>query len=112
MQLVCQREIVLPRFHRGSVISLADGGFFFFFNEECNYLNRSAKDTLLLLLLLLLPPACCFSAHLRGSSWRKKKSEHCLQLLLPSSVSSPSPGLSHSHSLTDAAWMTYFFLIK
>lgn len=55
MQLVRLREIMLPRYHWGSVISLADGVFFF--NEECNYLNRSAKDTLLLLLLLLLHAA-------------------------------------------------------
>lgn len=51
MQLVRRREIMLPRYHWGSIISLTDG-VFFFFNEECNYLNRSAKDTLLLLLLL------------------------------------------------------------
>lgn len=47
MQLVRRREIMLPRYQWGSVISLTDGVFF---NEECNYLNRSAKDTLLLLL--------------------------------------------------------------
>lgn len=97
-QLVCQREIMLPRFHWGSVISLADGVFF---NEECNYLNRSAKDMLLLpplrlLLLLLLLPASRFPTHLRGSSCKKKEKEKkrqkiltlcCLQLFLPPSVS-------------------------
>lgn len=66
---------MLPRFHWGSVISLADGVFF---NEECNYLNRSAKDALLLpplrlLLLLLLLPASRFPTHLRGSSCKKKE---------------------------------------
>lgn len=68
---------MLPRFHWGSVISLADGVFF---NEECNYLNRSAKDAqrqppppLRLLLLLLLLPASPFPTHLRGSSCKKKK---------------------------------------
>ena len=50
MQLVRRREIMLPRYHWGSVISLADGVFF---NEECNYLNRSAKDMLLVLLVVL-----------------------------------------------------------
>lgn len=30
MQLVRRREIMLPRYHWGSIISLTDGVFFFF----------------------------------------------------------------------------------
>lgn len=89
---------MLPRFHWGSVISLADGVFF---NEECNYLNRSAKDALLprLLLLLLLLPASRFSTHLRGSSCNKKKNCNCFYLL-----QYPPRGYG-LFSVTGAVWM-------